>query len=92
MRTIQITDKTYAQLERIGKELRDGISSMLGYETVAFEYPEDVIPFLAGYYEESRAKILEKSQEKKPLQKIEVKHVPQEPEPIIDADEVQKHG
>ena len=88
MRTIQITDKTYAQLERIGKELRDGISSVLGSETAAFEYPEDVIPFVAGYYEGSRKKILEKSTEKKPLTKIEVKHIPQEP--IIDADEVQK--
>ena len=88
MRTIQVTDKTYAQLERIGRGLRDGISAIIERESVAFEYPEDVIPFIAGYYEESRKKIVEKSQEKKPLTKIEVRHIPQEP--IIDADEVQK--
>jgi hypothetical protein len=88
MRTIQINDKTYAELARIGLEIRAGISAILEYETAAFQTPEDVIPFLTGYYLENQKKIREKSQERKPLTKIEVRHIPQEP--IIDADEVQK--
>jgi hypothetical protein len=88
MRTIQISDKTYGDLARIGIEIRAGISSIIERETVAFEYPEDVIPILTGCYLEMQKKIVEKSQEKKPLTKIEVRHIPQEP--IIDADEVQK--
>jgi hypothetical protein len=52
MRTIQISDKTYSDLGRIGRRLQDNFSMMLERQAAPWT-PEDVIPFLIGFYNQS---------------------------------------
>ena len=58
MRTIEIGDKTYAQLQELLKEVQT--YQLVRHGRIISETPEDVIPWLLGYYianEEARLKI-----------------------------------
>lgn len=58
MRTINIPDKVYAQLQELLKEVQTW--QLVRHGRLITETPEDVIPWLLGYYianEEARLKI-----------------------------------
>ena len=48
MRTIEIGDKTYAQLQELLKEVQT--YQLVRHGRLIAETPEDVVPWLLGYY------------------------------------------